>query len=242
MGLIRLHTRRVPRNTGPRDRSSQGPGGGGFGVLGTTPPAPPAPEASKTNSVASGCGVGYLLPSGVSRDPQLREPRGEKGGQLCRAILGYPVVPTLVLPWSSAVKSRAGTGWDKQFWKILAYWESLMVGEGRGQSALGRRLESGGDRGPGLAGISERAHPLTSLHPFEEVLKASLGLGALRVRGRRVQGRPGCWPWEVDSCEESAADAAGSVLKPQEAWGRRRDKSTQTFLPFLTLMPKAQSG
>lgn len=113
----------------------------------------------------------------------------------------------------------------------------------RGQSALGRRLESGGDRGPGLVGISEESAPLTSLHPFEEVLKASLGLGALRVRGRRVQGRPGCWPWEVDSCEEKRCGRCGKRLEAAGGVGAQaRQKYPNLPPPSPPSAPKAWAG
>ena len=113
----------------------------------------------------------------------------------------------------------------------------------RGQSALGRRLEWGVDGGPGLVGVSEETAPLTSLHPFEKVLKASLGLGALRVRVRRVQGRPGCWPREADSCEEKRCGRFGKRLEAAGGVGAQaRQKYPNLPPPYPPSAPKPWAG
>lgn len=129
-------------------------------MLGTTTRAP-APEASKRTQSPLGVGVGYLLPSGVSRDPQLREPRGEKGGQLCRAILGYPAAdsrPALEL-------SREVSGGDGVGQTVLENSGLLGVsdgwrGEKGGRAPWGEGWSGVGTAALGSLGSPRRAHLL----------------------------------------------------------------------------------
>lgn len=228
-----MQTRPVPEEHGPSGQVLSG--SRGWGVRGACDRHPRRrPRSQQTKAVASGGGGGVPAAERVSREPRAGN-RGERGETSCaRPFLGT-LRPTRVLLRSAASKSRAGTGWDKRLWNILAYWESLMVGERRkGAERPGAKVGVGrsGDGGPGLLGVSEETAPLTRLHPFEKVLKGSLGLGALAgCECRDCKGGPAAGLRRPTAAKKSAADAPGSALKPQEAWGRRRDKSTQTFLP-----------
>lgn len=146
-------THKVANSPGPGGARALGtgplrvPGVGGSGCLGPPPPPPPQKPVNELSRLW-GWGWGTCCRAEYPGTPSSVN-RGERREASYAGPFLDTLRPTRVLPWSPALKSRAGTGWDKQFWKILAYWESLMVGEGRkGTERPGAKVGVGWGRRP----------------------------------------------------------------------------------------------
>ena len=131
---------RLPPGRGLKAANSPGPGGArargtgplrgpGWGLGRLHAPRAAAPENSKRRQRPLGWGWGTRCRAGSPGSPA-RGAGGREGRPVMPGHSGFPAADSRPASERS-LRSRAGTGWDKPFWKILAYWESLMVGARR---------------------------------------------------------------------------------------------------------------